>query len=498
MKKYFIQNYSSIFYSIIILIFLQIKIFPEHLFKNELSQILFYQNKNETQLDSQKIKKYEQVADTLVKTLLVEQKGYKLLGELCQIGPRLSGSENSMKAINWAKNKMEELGFDTVYLQPVMVPHWKRGNIEELKILNYHSNQTNHLQNNLSIKALGGSVGTDTVKGLKGKVIEIHSFDELKNLGNAVKDKFVFFNIPFNQKNIITFYSYGELVRYRVVGAIEAAKYGAKGIIIRSISTRNDNNPHTGNLIYNDTIPEIPAVAIGIQDADFLSELIKDNKNLELNLKLSCKTFPDVLSYNVIAEKKGTEFPDEVIVVSGHFDSWDIGQGAHDDGQGCMQALEVIDVFNRLNIQPKRTIRAIFYINEENGGKGGKRYAEVVDSLFKEKEEFHLAAIESDAGAFTPRGFTVNADTNIIEKMNSWLPLFQDIGINWFIKGGGGADINFIKNIKAKIGYMPDSQRYFDYHHSANDKFSEVNAREFELGTAAIALLTYLISEEGL
>ncbi|GAB6281822.1 MAG: hypothetical protein STSR0008_05640 [Ignavibacterium sp.] len=214
MKKYFIQNYSSIFYSIIILIFLQIKIFPEHILKNELSQNLFYQNKNETQIDSQKIKKYQQIADTLVKTLLVDQKGYKLLGELCQIGPRLSASENSMKAIHWAKNKMEELGFDTVYLQPVMVPHWERGNIEELipkgwipKIPNYHSNQTNHLQNNLSIKALGGSVGTDTINGLEGKVIEIHSFEELKNLGNEVKDKFVFFNIPFNQKNIMTFYS---------------------------------------------------------------------------------------------------------------------------------------------------------------------------------------------------------------------------------------------------------------------------------------------------
>ncbi len=486
------QYYNYIF------VFLQINLSATHLLPKKFSQSLYNQIENISELDSQKIKKYEQVVDTIVKTLLVDQKGYKLLGELCQIGPRLSGSDNSMKAINWAKNKIEELGFDTVYVQPVMVPHWERGNIEELTILNSQSNLTNHLQNNLSIKALGGSIGTDTINGLKGKVIEVHSFDELKNLGKEVKGKFVFFNIPFNHKNIITFYSYGELVRYRVIGAIEASKYGAIGIIIRSITSRNDNNPHTGNLIYNDTIPKIPAVAIGIQDANLLSELINENKNLELNLKLSCKNFPDALSYNVIAETKGTEFPDEIIVVSGHFDSWDVGQGAHDDGQGCMQALEVIDIFKRLNIKPKRTIRCVFYINEENGGKGGKRYAEISDSLFKENKEFHLAAIESDAGAFTPRGFTVNADSNVIEKMKSWLPLFENIGINWFIKGGGGADINYIKNIKAKIGYMPDSQRYFDYHHSANDMFSEINPREFELGTAAIAFLTYLISEEGL
>ena len=435
-------------------------------------------------------KDYITIADLIVKTAMTDQKGYAILGDLCKIGPRLSGSENSLKAIDWAKAKMISLGFDSVWLQPVMVPHWERGETESAVIVS--SSKFKHKR--LAIAAFGGSVGTDLSKGITAKVIEIHSWAELTTKKQEVKDKIVFFNVPFNNSFPTSFRAYGKNVGYRVQGASEAAKYGAKGMILRSITSKNDNVPHVGVLHYADSIPQVPAVAIGIIDADFLSSAIEKEPELKLQLKLSCKTFPDAQSYNVIGELKGTEFPEEVIVVGGHFDSWDKGDGAHDDGAGCIQSMEVLDLFKRLNIKPKRTIRCVFFINEENGSRGGIAYGEYAAT----SNEKHLTAIEADRGAFTPLGFSVDKDSASLLKIASWKNILERTGISWVKQGGSGVDVSYIKNAKCLIGYVPDSQRYFDYHHSANDVFSEVNPREFELGSAAMTVLVYLIDREGL
>lgn len=433
---------------------------------------------------------YKSVADSIRKTAMTERKGYNLLGELCKIGPRLSGSKNSLKAIEWAKIKMRSLGFDSVWLQPVMVPHWERGNVETAII----SSSKKYRNKKLSVASLGGSVGTDLVKGINAKVIEIHSWDELIQKKNDVKDKIVFYNIPFDDSYSVSFPGYGKNVGYRGNGASEAAKYGAKGMILRSITSKNDNVPHVGIMYYADSLPQIPAVAIGINDADFLSNALKQEPNLQLQLKLSCKTLPEAQSFNVIGELRGSEFPNEIIVVGGHFDSWDKGEGAHDDGAGCIQSMEVLDLFKRLNIKPKRTIRCVFFINEENGSRGGIAYGEFA----KNSKEKHLTAIEADRGAFTPVGFSVDKDSVSLSKIASWKNILERVGISWVKQGGSGVDISYIENAKCLIGYVPDSQRYFDYHHSANDVFSEVNPREFELGSAAIAILVYLIDREGL
>lgn len=426
------------------------------------------------------------VAQLIVETALNERKGYGYLHELSEIGPRLSGSENSMKAINWAYEKMKTLGFDKVWLQPVMVPHWERGKPESCSITD--------LNRKLSVLALGGSIATPQ-HGITAEVIEVKNFEELAKRKEEAKGKIVFFSRALDQGQINTMAGYGGAVDQRVDGAVEAAKYGAVGVVIRSITTKYDNIPHTGVMIYSDTIPKIPAAALGYLDSDFLSNELKKNPHLKLYLKLNCKTLPDAQSYNVIGEIKGSEFPDEIILVGGHFDSWDVGQGMHDDGAGCIQSLEVLDLFKRLNIVPKRTIRCVFFINEENGSRGAKEYAAFADS----SNQKHLAVIESDRGAFTPIGFYVDTDsTEILNKLQSWLPVLEYADIEWVRKGGSGVDVGKIKNAVARIGYVPDGQRYMDFHHSANDVFEAVHPREFELGSAAIAILTYLLSEEGL
>lgn len=441
------------------------------------------------QIDSTGLEKYDNVADKIIRSSLTENRGYEFLRELCEIGPRLSGSENYEQAIIWAKNKLKSIGCDTIWLQPVMVPHWVRGNIEKSVIINSDPVE----EKNLNIAALGGSIGTNP-QGITANVIEVNSFDELKKMQNEVKDKIVFFSRPLDSGLINTFAGYGGAVNQRVHGAIEAAKYGAVGVMIRSITTKHDNVPHTGVMYYVDSLPKIPAVALGYQDADYLhNELIK-HPDLKLNIKLDCQTLPDVKSSNLIAEIKGTEKPDEIIVVGGHLDSWDVGCGAHDDGAGCVQSIEVLDLLKRLGIKPKRTIRCVLFNNEENGSRGGIEYGKFAGS----SNEKHIAAIESDRGGFTPVGFSVESDSTVLNKLKNFLPVLEKCNISWVKKGGSGVDISNIKNITAKIGYVPDSQRYMDVHHSANDVFEEVHPRELELGSAAIAILAYLISEEGL
>jgi len=441
------------------------------------------------QLDSVKLNHYNLFANQITQRALTEKTGFMLLQELCVIGPRLSGSENSLRAIHWAEEKLKNFGVDKVWLQPVMVPHWERGSVETAVIVK----SKNDDEKSLSILSLGGSVSTPE-NGIMAEVIEVKDFSELEQRKNEVKGKIVFFSRPLDESLLNTFAGYGGAVDQRVYGAVEAAKYGAVAVLIRSITTQHDNVPHTGIMIYVDSLPKIPAAALGYLDADYLHIALVDDPNLMINLKMHCKTFPDAQSYNVIAEITGTEFPNDVIVVGGHFDSWDQGCGAHDDGAGCIQSIEVLYLFKELGIKPKRTIRCVLFINEENGSRGGKGYGKYSE----QSNENNIAAIESDRGGYTPIGFDVDSDSLTLNKIKSWFSVLEKSGIHWIKKGGSGVDVQYIKNTKAKIGYVPDAQRYMDVHHSANDTFDSVHSRELELGAASIAIMAYLISEEGL
>lgn len=430
-----------------------------------------------------------EIADKFIRTSLLENQGYNWLKELCEIGPRLSGSENSMKAIKWAQKKMIEAKFDSVWLQPVIVPHWERGKIEEAVI----TSSNKYGKEKLTITALGGSIGTGKA-GITAEVIEVKSLDEVSKLGERAKGKIIFYNRPFDNGLASSMEGYGKAVDQRSSGAAEASKFGAVAVLVRSVQSSYDDFPHTGSLSYRNVERKIPGAAISVIDADLLSNAIKIDPTLKVNLKLDCKTLPDAQSYNVIGEIKGTEKPNEVIVIGGHFDSWDKGCGAHDDGAPCMQAMEVLDLFRRLNIKPKRTIRCVLFINEENGLKGGIEYGKYAASA----NETHLAAIESDRGAFSPRGFYVTTDSLTFGKLQNWLPILNKAKIDWIRKGGSGADVGQIKNTKALFGYVPDDLRYMDVHHSATDVYETVHPREMQLGTAAMALLVFLLSENGI
>tara|TARA_B100001093_G_scaffold375000_1_gene360026 strand:- start:347 stop:1750 length:1404 start_codon:yes stop_codon:yes gene_type:complete len=420
---------------------------------------------------------------------LTSRETYNLLDHLSnKIGHRLSGSEGASKAVEWTEKIMNDYGFDKVYKQDLFVPNWKRGDKEIARIID--SNE------NLSVLALGMSVATPK-DGIRAKIIEVQGLEDLESLGREnIEGKIVFFNRPTDQRLILTGAAYGGAVDQRASGPSMAARYGAVGVVIRSVGTAFDDVPHTGGIKYKDGIEKIPAAALGVKSADRLTLALKKNSNTELFLKMNCKTLEDAPSHNVIGELVGTEFPDQIITVGGHIDSWDVGHGAHDDGAGCMQSIQVLRLFQKLDIKPRHTIRAVMFMNEENGTRGGLKYAE----LAKKNKESHLVALESDAGAFTPRGFGVTAKDTTIEKFRSWLPYFDENTISFIKKGGGGVDINPLHKTLGTptIGFIPDSQRMFDLHHSPNDVFSNVHPRELELGTASIAGIIYLIDKYGL
>ena len=422
---------------------------------------------------------------------LVKGHSYENLRYLCKnIGPRLSGSTGAAKAVNWTKELMEGYGFDTVYLQEVMVPHWERGEKETAYILDKQKKIS------VPVAALGGSVATPA-KGITAQVVEVKTFEELHALGEKkVKGKIVFFNRAFDPAPVSTFISYRGASNQRGQGAIEAAKLGAIGVIVRSMTHALDDNPHTGGMRYTDGVQKIPAAAISTKGANLLSEKLTQDPNMRFYLKQSCRQNPDVLSYNVIGEIRGSEKPEEIITVGGHLDSWDLAEGAHDDGTGCMQAIESLRIYKALNFKPKHTIRAVMFMNEENGNRGGQKYAEIA-GLKKEK---HLFALESDAGGFTPRGFSIDDNADFVKFMRSnWQELLKPYGLNEIEPGEGGVDIGPLKKTVpgiVLIGYRPDNQRYFDIHHAATDVFENVNKRELELGAASMATLIYLLDSQ--
>ncbi|MBC7937325.1 MAG: M20/M25/M40 family metallo-hydrolase [Rhizobacter sp.] len=431
------------------------------------------------------------VAKNIAEEVMRNSTAYENLRYLTKkIGHRLSGSSGAQRAVEATAGMLRAAGADTVYLQPCMVPHWERGTKETGYI-----KLADGSKYNLSLCALGNSVGSGA-KGVTAPVIEVKSLKELDELGTAVvKGKIIFFNIPMNPAYIRTFRAYGEAGAGRRSGPALAAKYGAIGVMVRSLASNIDEFPHTGATQYNDSFPKIPAVAISTKDAEWLSRELKQKMQLSAYFKTNCRMLAEAPSFNVVGEIRGTEYPGEILTVGGHLDSWDLAEGAQDDGTGCMQSIEVIRSLKALGIKPKRTIRAVMFMNEENGGRGGAAYLQWA----KDRNEKHVFALESDAGGFTPRGISMDMNEEKRAKLLQWKALFYEYGIYDFSPGGGGADIGPLKELgTALAGFAPDSQRYFDLHHAANDVFEAVSKRELDLGAANMTLLMWLVSEYGL
>ena len=422
--------------------------------------------------------------------VLVNGKAYENLHTLTkQVGGRLAGSSQMVKAEAWAVKALQQAGAEKVWMQECRVPHWIRGGRDEAAWLN----GPNRVQ--LNILALGNTVGTGA-KGITAPVVLVRSFDELMQKKDELKGKIVFYNYKFKDQFIETFEAYGDAVRYRVAGASAAARFGAAAVLVRSMSHSTDNNPHTGVQVYNDSFPKIPAAAIGLRDADKLASAVESGKEVKVLMKTNGRMLPDTIGHNVIGEIRGTEFPDEIITIGGHLDSWDPAEGAHDDGAGCVHSIEVLRALKALDYKPRRTLRFVLFANEENGSRGGSKYAQEAQA----KGEKHYFALESDEGGFTPRAFDLTGSPAQIDKLRQWLPLLKPYGIDEIYPEGGGADVNPLNKALGTpvAGYKPDSQRYFDVHHSKGDVFEAVNKRELELGAVAIAGLVYLVDTYGL
>jgi hypothetical protein len=426
--------------------------------------------------------------DKIYDEALANGNSYEWLDYLSnQIGGRLSGSINYDRSVKWGMDELKMINLDSVWLQPVMIPKWVRGAPEYAHIESSPGNTIS-----VPIAALGGSISTPSI-GISANVIEVKNFNELKMIGkDSIRGKIIFYNRPMDPTLINTFQAYGGSVNQRTQGAVEAAKLGAIGVIVRSMTTSLDDYPHTGSMYYEGLSlnQRIPAAAISTNGAELLSSMLSLNPNIKFFFRQNSKNFPDVLSHNVIAQINGSEKPDEIIVIGGHLDSWDLGDGSHDDGAGIVQSMEVLRILKDLNYSPKRTIRVVLFANEENGLRGGTKYAE--EAILN--NEKHFFALESDAGGFTPRGFSFDTSEKEFKTIKKFENLFIKYGMDNFFIGGSGADIGPLKNGEVILaGLRPDTQRYFDYHHAASDTFDKINKRELELGAAAMTALVYLL-----
>lgn len=425
--------------------------------------------------------------------MLVYGKAYENLRYLTkQIGGRLAGSPQMVKAEKWGLATFKQSGADTAYLQQCTVPHWVRGGSDKASIEVVDGKKQ---KRPVAILALGNSLGTGA-RGIQAEVMAVASFDELERRKDEVKGKIVFYNYHFNPTNIVPSVSYRDAGIYRASGPSRAAKYGALGVMVRSMSEGTNNFPHTGATKYNDSFPAIPAVALGLEDADYLWQTCQSHKKVQVAFTTYGHFLPDTIGHNVIAELKGSEASNDFITIGGHLDSWDVNEGAHDDGTGITQTIEVLRTLKILGYKPKKTIRFVLFANEENGTRGGIAYAEQA----KANNENQVFALETDEGGFTPRGFSFTLSQDRLEKIQPWKSLLLPYGIYEFGHGGGGSDIGPLnKTLNTPIaGFVPDNQRYFDLHHAQNDVFEAVNKRELLLGAINIAGLIYLVDKYGL
>lgn len=437
----------------------------------------------------------EQTLRAIYAEALGNGQAYENLRQLVADHPgRLSGSKSLEGAVQWAKTTLEALQLDRVALQDVMVPHWERGDPESTALLTAQGAEV------LSSCALGGS-GASPANGLLAEVIEVHSLDELTVLGQAqIAGKIVFFNRPMDPKAARPGDAYLGAGDQRTRGPAAAARLGAAGAIVRSLTQRRDDVPHTGVTIFPPEVPPIPAVAVSTLAADKLSAALATAKKagpaVRAALRVNARWLPNAPSHNVIAEIRGSEFPEQILLVGGHLDSWDIAPGAHDDGAGVVQSIEVLRIFRALGIKPRHTVRCVLFVNEENGLAGATAYAGAV----KDGKERHLLAMESDAGGFEPKMFYLGSTQgDAAARAAKWLPLFKPYGLLDIQTGNAGSDVTPLMILGATVGELaPNSQRYFDIHHTREDSIDKVNPRELHLGAAAIASLVWLFDTQGL
>lgn len=410
------------------------------------------------------------------------------------IGHRLSGSPSASKAMEWGQRILQSYGADSTWIMPVVVPSWTRGDRAESMTFGSAADRSLH------ITALGGSVGTPNDETIRGRVVVVKELDELKRMPREkVEGRIVLFNRPMDPVLINTGSAYGGAIDQRGSGASAAAEAGAIGALVRSLTHALDTLPHTGALRYKEDIRRIPAAAISTVDATWLGRQVTEHPDLEVSLQMNCRAFDDVEQGNVIGEWRGSERPNEIITLGGHLDSWDIGEGAHDDGAGIVHTLEVLRILKAIGYQPRHTIRFVLFINEENGNRGGKMYAKVAAEEQATSSKRYVAALESDAGGFVPRGFRIDAPDNAATQVQSWASLFDPYNVHQFRRGGAGVDISPLKELTPRpvlLGLSPDGQRYFDFHHSAQDIFENVHKRELELGAATFAAAVVLLDQQ--
>ena len=420
--------------------------------------------------------KYVETSLKIISKSLTDSTAYNRLGYMCDtFGPRLSGSKNLENAINWILKEMNNDGLENVKGEKVAVPTWIRGK-ESATLLSPFKKE-------LSMLGLGGSIATPR-GGLKAEVIVVNDWDELELRSNEVPGKIVLFNAPFT--------SYGETVAYRYSGASAAAKHGAVASLIRSVGPWSMNTPHTGVMAYKDDVQKIPHAALTMEDAMMLSRIHDRNDKIIVKLDMSARMVADRWSHNVLGEIKGSIYPEEVVVVGGHIDSWDVGQGAHDDGGACIASWEVLRLIKELGLKPKRTIRCVMWTNEENGGKGNKGYRDMhLDEMDK-----HVLAIESDGGVFSPKGFGFSGSNSAREIVEEIHELMKPIGANTISEGGRAADVAPLNDEGVPVMSLKvDGSKYFWYHHTDADTFDKIDFNEFNRCIAAMAIMAYVVAD---
>lgn len=420
--------------------------------------------------------RYKEIAEKIYKYAHKDSTAWDRMAYLCDnYGHRISGSDDLEKAIGWIYQEMQKDGFENVKKEPVMVPTWLRGKGECI--------MTSPWEYTIPVLALGSSVSTPK-DGIEAEVLIVKDFDDLEKKGKKVKGKIVLYNREFT--------NYGETVQYRLHGAVKAAEQGAVASLIRSVTPHYDGHAHTGTSYYKDDVKKIPHAAISLEAVDIIQRLIDQGKKVTINLKLSSKYIEESLSHNVMCELVGSQMPKDIVAAGGHIDSWDVGQGAHDDAGPCVAVWEAVKLLKELNLVPKRTIRVVMWTNEENGLRGGTDYAE------KHKDEPHHGLLENDSGVFKPVAIGYSGNEKYFEKFKESESLFKIINNEFEIKqGGGGADIGPMMKLGfTGMGLQVDSQNeYWRYHHSANDTIDKVDKKVLNDCVAALALALYIYAD---
>ncbi len=419
---------------------------------------------------------YKPNAERIIQASLNNDAGFERLAELCDtFGPRFTGTQNLEDAIDWILKQMENDGLANVRGERVKVPRWVRGE-ESLELIQPH-------KKNMHILGLGGSIGTPK-KGIRGDVFVVNNYDDLEKKAEKAKGKIVLFNVPFT--------NYGETVGYRYGGAVAAAKAGAIAGLIRSVGPFSMNTPHTGGTAYEDSVKKIPFAAITLEDAAMFQRIQDRGGKITVKLKMDARSLPESWSRNIVAELPGSEYPEEVIVIGGHIDSWDVGQGAMDDAGGCVAAWEAVRLIKELGLQPKRTIRVVMWTNEENGLRGGNAYRD----NYKNELENHILAIESDGGVFNPEGFGFSGSDEARAIVQDIAGLLEPIGSNFIGDDGGGADIGpIMKEGVPGMGLKVEGSKYFWYHHTNADTIDKLDKNEFNRCVATMAIMAYVVAD---